>query len=91
MKYALNLAADGRILSATYKKYAPVGAVQVEELPKDNISDYLYMEGEYVYSPIPIEEVEEKCDTLENRVQDLEVSSAEMQEALEMILSGVTE
>ena len=63
----------------------------MEELPKDNISDDLYMEGEYVYSPIPKEEMDEKGATLENRVQDLEVSSAEMREALEMILSGVTE
>ena len=91
MKYALNLAADGRILSATYKKYAPEGSVSVEELPKDNISDYLYVEGEYIYRPIFKEEMEETGATLENRVQDLEVSSAEMREALEMILSGVTE
>ena len=91
MKYALNLATDSRILSATFEKYASKDAVLVEEFPKDNLSDYLYVEGEYIYSPIIKEEVENPGATLENRVQDLEVSSAEMREALEMILSGVTE
>lgn len=91
MKYALNLAADGRILSATYKKYAPKDAVLVEELPEGNVADYLFVEGEYIYDPIPKEEVEEQGATLESRVADLEADSTDMKEALEMILSGVTE
>lgn len=54
MNYALNLAADGRILSATYEQYAPVGAVLVDELPDGNIADYLYKDGAYVYDPLPV-------------------------------------
>lgn len=58
MKYALNLAEDGRILSATYPQFAPKGAVLVESLPEGDIHDYLYAYGEYVYDPIPETEPE---------------------------------
>ena len=53
MKYALNLAEDERILSATYPKYAPADAVIVDVLPEGDISDYLYVDGQYVYDPLP--------------------------------------
>ena len=52
MRYALNIAEDGRILSATYEKYAWEGTVIVDTLPEGNISDYLYRDGEYIYSPL---------------------------------------
>ena len=51
--YALNLAEDGRILSATYPEYAPEDAVIVDALPEGDISDYLYVDGQYVYDPLP--------------------------------------
>lgn len=91
MEYALNLADDGRILSVTYEKYAPADAAKVEELPDGNVADYRYVEGDYIYDPIPKEEVEEQGATLEDRVTDLEADSTDMKEALEMVLSGVTE
>lgn len=53
MKYALNLAEDKRILSATYPKYAPADAVIVDALPEGDISDYLYVDGQYVFDPLP--------------------------------------
>ena len=56
MKYALNLAEDGRILSVTYEEYAPEDAVIVEEIPEDNVANYRYVEGEFVHDPIPHEE-----------------------------------
>ena len=94
MEYVLNLEKDtGRILSAcvilpngNYK-----GMPKVEELPKGNLADYLFVEGEYVYDPKPKEKVEEQGATLEDRVADLEADSTDMKEALEMILNGVTE
>ena len=56
MKYALNLSEDGRILSVTFEKYAAwTDAVLVDELPEGNVADYLYVNGEYVYDPIPVE------------------------------------
>ena len=39
MKYALNLGADGRVLSATYEKYAPDDAVRLEALPEGTLPD----------------------------------------------------
>lgn len=50
--FALNLAEDGRILSATYQQFAQINAVIVEELPNGNISDYRYVDGKYVYDPL---------------------------------------
>ena len=52
-KYALNLAEDGRVLSATFEKYAPDGSVLVDELPEGNLADYRYQDGEFVYGPLP--------------------------------------
>jgi hypothetical protein len=47
------------------------------------VADYRYVEGDFIYDPVPEEKVEQGV-TLETRVGELE-------EALDMILSGVTE
>ena len=52
-KYALNLDADGRILSATYEAYATAGMLVVSTLPDGDITDYKYIDGSYVYDPLP--------------------------------------
>lgn len=52
-KYALNLDADGRILSATYESYAVPGMPIVDTLPDNDIADYKYINSEYVYDPLP--------------------------------------
>lgn len=57
MKYALNLDDEGRILCATYEKYAPAGAVIVDELPDGDLHEYRYVDGEFVFDPIPVAEV----------------------------------
>lgn len=68
-KYALNLAEDGRILSATYAKYAPADAVLVDELPEGNLFDYRWQDGTFVYDPLqePELEVEAQATCTENR------------------------
>lgn len=58
MKYSINLAENGRILSVTYAKYAPAGAVLVDELPDGNVENYRYTDGKYIYDPLPVPEVE---------------------------------
>ena len=71
MKYALNLAEDGRILSATYEEFAVANTVIVEELPEGNIADYLYVDGKYIHDPIPVEpvvEVPSQLDIIEAQV-----------------------
>lgn len=52
MKYALNIDADGRILSATYPQYAPADAVTVAELPEGDLHEYRYVDGEYIHDPL---------------------------------------
>lgn len=52
-KYALNLDEDGRILSATYESYAVAGMPIVNTLPDGDITDYKYIDGSYVYDPLP--------------------------------------
>ena len=57
--YSLNLNDENRILSACIClqgfKYENI----VDELPEDNIVDYKYIDGEYVYDPLPrVEESE---------------------------------
>lgn len=71
MKYALNIAEEGRILSATYDKFASADAVIVEELPSGDITNYRYVDGEFILDPIPEEPVEEtpsKLDIIEAQV-----------------------
>jgi len=64
--YALTLSADGHILSATYPRFAPKDAVFVETIPDDNIANYRYADGEYVYEPLP-----EADPTKEQKILDL--------------------
>lgn len=65
-KFAINLSDDGRILSATYERFATSGAILIDELPDGNLADYLYQDGEIVYSPLPDPEqsVEDKIAEL---------------------------
>lgn len=65
MKYALNLAEDGRILSATYEEYAFEGNVLVDELPEGNIADFLYVDGKYIHDSLPEPEVDEQPSQLD--------------------------
>lgn len=71
---ALNLNEDNRILSAC--KVLPKGNYEdmpiVESLPEGNISDYQYINGGYIYNPLPKEEPTEPTPTLEDRVSALE-------------------
>lgn len=51
--YALNLGEDNRILSATEDRFGSPNQPRVETLPKGNLPDYLYVDGEYIYNPVP--------------------------------------
>lgn len=83
--YALNLAEDGRVLSATEDQYGAEGQPRVETLPEDDIYDYKYIDGEFVYDPLPQPEPPEPVETADDvlnallgiTVTDEEVSSDE--------------
>ncbi len=52
--YALNINNDNRILSACVVLPAtPEGLPRVDTLPDGDVSDYLYVDGEYVFDPLP--------------------------------------
>ena len=55
MKYALNLAEDNRILSAcvVLPNVNYDGMPLVDELPEGDISEYRYVDGEYIHDPLP--------------------------------------
>ena len=57
---ALNLSQDNRILSAC--KVLPKGNYDnmhiVDTLPEGNLPDYQYIDGEFIYNPLPKEEVD---------------------------------
>ena len=74
--YALNLAVDGRILSATFEQYAYKNSIIVDLLPSGNISDYKYVNEQYVYDPLPEPFQPEPESTVEERITDLEFQMA---------------
>lgn len=51
--YSLNLDADNRILSACVCLKGSEYKDVVNTLPDGSISDYKYINGEYVYDPLP--------------------------------------
>ena len=64
MKYAINLAEDGRVLSATYEQFAAEGMPIVAELPDGELYDYIYSNGTYIFNPIVVaEQVEASTET----------------------------
>ena len=73
--YALNLAEDGRILSATYPEFAPDDAVIVENLPEGDISEYRYVNSKYVHDPLPKPEQPVPTPSQEERIAELEAEN----------------
>ena len=74
MMFALNIDKEtGRILSATYPQYAIDDMPIVETLPDGDISDYLYVDGEYMHDPIPeAEDTESEPTEMEQLRADID-------------------
>ena len=88
MKYALNLDEDGRILSATYEVYAVAGMPLVEALPDSDITDYKYINNEYVYDPEPKPEPASQEPTVETEALEMVVDH---ECRIALLEAGVTE
>ena len=81
--YALNLGEGGRVLSVTWPKYAPSNAPKVETLPEGDTCDYLYVDGEFIYDPLPEEpEPEDPMDALQKKVISLQEQNDTLLECL---------
>lgn len=52
-RYGLVLDENNRIIDAPVQRYAPEGAIIVDALPDGDYTDYMYINGEYVYDPLP--------------------------------------
>ena len=74
MKYALYLNNEHRVLGATYEIYAPNGYPLVNALPKGNCNDYLYIDGEYIHSPLVVDttipDAQTEIATLKKQLSD---------------------
>lgn len=84
--YALNIAPDGRCLSAAPANMAPIGATMVPYLPEGNLYDYLYVNGNYIYDPLPKPEVEVTVVVTESELAELQAKAA----AYDILTEGVT-
>ena len=77
MKYWLNLAADGRVLSAAEcheGDQVPDGVITVDTLPEGDLYDYRYVASEWIDDPLPAKDVEqpiEQVALLQAQVQAL--------------------
>jgi len=76
--FALNLdSTTKRILSATSEEFAQEGMPLVESLPSGNISNYLYIDNQYISDPLPepdpypVEKEDAKND-IANKMYDLD-------------------
>lgn len=88
-RHGLVLDENNRITSAPLQRYAPDGVEIVDELPDGNITDYLRIDGEYIYDPLPEPEQTEPTPTIEERVTTLEQKVdgelADQEEALNLL------
>ena len=86
--YALNLDNDNRILSACIAlPSTPDTMPRVNTLPDGNVTDYRYVDGEYVYDPIPVPESYELASRRYD-VGELIEGQGEMLEVISIIPAG---
>lgn len=64
--YALNLAEDGRVLSITLDQYGADGQPRVTGFPDDDVSNYRFVDGEFVYDPLPAPPEPEPTETTDD-------------------------
>lgn len=76
MKYALNISETNAVLSATYEQYAWEGCVIVDHLPDGDITDYDFINGEYVLNEERKAEREAQMEALENEVTEVDYLAA---------------
>lgn len=87
MKYALNIDSEtNAVLSATYEQYAWEGCVIVDHLPEGDITDYDFIDGDYVLNEErkkAREEQEDAKTTEEIYAEALNLLGVETEEVLD--------
>ena len=85
--FALNLDENGRILSATLPEYATEQMPLVEKLPEGNITNFRFVNGEFVEDEDLIaEEIKEK---MQSQVEELKAKLSSTDSAVLEGLEGV--
>ena len=69
VRHGLILDENNRILSAMAQRYAPEDAIIVDKLPDGEYTDYLYIDGEYIYDPLPIHDEPDPQPTQLDRIE----------------------
>lgn len=91
MTYAIQVDSANRINRWEFTKYVPADQLDqyilVDYIPEGNLPDYLYINGEYVYDPLPKPEQPEPEPSLESRVATVEADVAALTTAIEKGLS----
>ena len=83
MMYALNLNTDKRVLSAcVVLPTTPDTMPMVDSLPDGNINDYLFINGKYVFDPVPTPEPPEPEPTDFDRLEAQVTYTAMMTDTL---------
>ena len=72
--YAINLDKEGRILRATISGYADAESIIIDQLPDGDITDYKYVDGEYIYDPLPEPEEPPAVETVEEKIERVEAN-----------------
>lgn len=52
-RFAFLVGDDGRMSCPTFEEYAPPGAILVDKLPPGDYNDFRYIDGQYIYDPLP--------------------------------------
>lgn len=75
---------DGRVLHAAWYKTPPEGAVIVDraDLPEGNVAQYKYVNGEFIFDPMPEMQHGVPEPTTDERIAALEQMAAEQDAAL---------
>lgn len=81
-RYGLTLDENSRIVSAVAQRYAPEDAIIVDKLPDGEYTDYLYIDGEYIYDPLPIHDEPDPQPTQLDRIEAQVLYTALMTETI---------
>ena len=82
MMYGLYLDENRRIICATFEKYAADGIDLVDKLPDGNLRDYRYVDGKYVYDPLPEPETDPELPSQLDRIEAQALYTALMTDTL---------
>lgn len=68
----IDVGSDNRVTGVRYPKFADHGDTVVDKLPEGDLLDYKYVDGQFVYDPLPRPPEPDPPADLEGRVTNLE-------------------